>query len=119
MAVVVEVVVVVVVVEVMLMFDDLLESWGWSSIHCLRVFRHKRKTRDGPINAQTNPFIEMVMVLTVIFLVSDNSQGPRIGESFIIYAFSVIKKNAGQTNGPTDRRTDGRTNPLIEMRGRI
>ena len=65
----------------------------------------------------------MVMVLTVMLLVSDDSQGPRIGQSFIIYAFSVIKKNAGQTDrrtdGPTDRRTDGRTNPLIEMRGRI
>ena len=54
------------------------------------------------------------MVVTVMLLL-DDSQGPRIGQSFIIFAFSFIKKNAGQTDGPTD----GRTNPLIEMRGRI
>ena len=75
--------------------------------------------REGPTNGRKNRLIEMVMAVTVMLLMSDDSQGPRIGQSFIIFAFSVIKKNAGQTNGQTDRRTNGRTNPLIEMRGRI
>ena len=34
--------------------------------------------------------------------------------------FAVSKKTSyGPTDGLTDRRTDGQTNPLIEMRGRI
>ena len=51
--VVVVVVVVMVAVKVLLMFDEKLRTWGWSTIHCLRVFRHREKTRDRPTNGQT------------------------------------------------------------------
>ena len=45
-------------------------------------------------------------------LLSDDSEGPRIGQSFIILAFPIIeKKNAGQMDGPTNglcnRPTEG------------
>ena len=53
MAVVV-VVVAAVVVKVAWMSDDLLGSWGWSIIHCLRIFRHKKRWTNGPKDQQTN-----------------------------------------------------------------
>ena len=34
-------------------------------------------------------------------------------------SISDFENNWLRTDGPTDRRTDGRTDPLIEMRGRI
>ena len=34
-------------------------------------------------------------------------------------SFLQFEKNALRTDQPTNRRTDGRTDPLIEMRGRI
>ena len=34
-------------------------------------------------------------------------------------SFLQSEKNALPTDGPTNRPTDGRTDPLIEMRGRI
>ena len=54
------------------------------------------------------------MVVTVMLLL-DDSQGPRIGQSFLILLIPVIRNNAR----PMDRRTKGRTNPLIEICGRI
>ena len=51
--VVVVVVVVMVAVKVLLMFDEKLRTWGWSTIHCLRVFRHKEKRgTDQPMNKE-------------------------------------------------------------------
>ena len=40
---VVVVVVAAVVVKVVLMSDDLLGSWGWTIIHHLRIFCHKKR----------------------------------------------------------------------------
>ena len=55
----------------------------------------------GLIDGRTNPPIEMMMVVTVMLLMSDESEGPSIGQAFIIYAFSIIKKK---------RETEQRTN---------
>ena len=43
MVVVVVVMTAAVVVKVVLMSDDLLGSWGWTIIHHLRIFRHKKR----------------------------------------------------------------------------
>ena len=90
---------------------------GQPFIVCAFSATKKKKTmREGSTNGQKNRLIEMVMAVTVMLLMSDDSQGPRIGQSFIIFAFSFIKKTRDrQTDGPIDRRT----NPLIEKRGRI
>ena len=56
--------------------------------------KKKNTIREGPTNGRKNRLIEMVMAVTVMLLMSDDSQGPRIAQSFIIFAFSVIKKNA-------------------------
>jgi len=51
-----------------------------------------------------------MMVVTVILLMSDDSKGPRIGQSFIIFTFSVIKKMRDRpTNQWTDLPMDGQT----------
>ena len=46
-----------------------------------------------------------VVMAIVVLMMSDDSQGPWIGPSFIIFAFLAIKKKT--RNGPTDRRMDG------------
>ena len=37
----------------------------------------------------------------------------------LVCVLFTLENNTGQMVGPTDRRTDGRTRPLIEMRRRI
>ena len=61
-----------------------------------------------------SPSDQMVVLVVVVVVV-----GPAVGHSFIICAFSDLKKVAGWTDGPTDRLTDRRTRSLSEMRGRI
>ena len=50
------------------------------------------------------------MVVTVMLL-SDDSQGPRISQSFLMSLIPVIRNNARQM----DQWTNRRTNPHIEI----
>ncbi len=68
---------------------------------------------DRRTEQQTYLPIEMQFYISVMFLgLPDDIHEEN-------FHFWNLKKNALRTDGPTDRRTDGRTNPLIEMRGRI
>ena len=59
----------------------------------------------GLTDGRTNPPIAMMMVVTVMLLRSDESEGPRIGQALIIYAFSIIEKKR-ETNQRTNQQTN-------------
>ena len=58
-------------------------------------------------------------IIYVNYLISYHEFYNKLGWIHCISRFAERKKHYGQTDGPTDPRTHGRTNPLIEMRGRI
>ena len=56
----------------------------------------------------------MVVAAVVVLLVVEESYGTILGLEIARFC-RLLKRR----DGPTDLRTDGRTDPLIEMRGRI
>ena len=65
------------------------------------------------MDQQTYLPIEMQFYISVMFLgFPDEIQEEKS-------SFLDSKNNWLRTDGPSDRPTDGRTDPLIEMRGRI
>ena len=70
--------------------------------------------------------IMAIMMVAPIMIERNFHSGPLLFEKKVIFA-AFLKTRKGPTDRPTDRRTDGptygptdgRTNPLIEMRGRI
>ena len=56
----------------------------------------------------------MVVVAVVVLLVVEESHGTILGLKITRFCRFLKRRN-----GRTDIRTDGRTDPLIEMRGRI
>ena len=66
------------------------------------------------VEAVLKPTASKTLVVGVTFVVGHfKSLQPRKPR------FSSFENNTGLSDGRTDRRTNGRTRPLIEMRGRI
>ena len=86
-------------------------STGIDHYFLILFFPPHKKAHDGQMeqwtNQQANRWTNMVAVGVMM-----ECQGPGIGISVVIFAFSAVKKTR-------DRPTDGRTNPLKEMRGCI
>ena len=59
--------------------------------------------------------VKVVVMVVTIMLLSYDSQGPRIGQSFLILLIPIRRNNARQM----DQWTNRWTNPLIEICGRI
>ena len=67
----------------------------------------------------------MTVMTVMIMMVAPNMSecnfhtGALSVEKKVIFAAFLKRVTDRRTDRPTDRPTDGRTNPLIEMRGRI